>query len=176
MDRVMEGRIRKLCCQGCGATLPVAEGIRFVSCNYCDARLEIVEDAATTHTRLLDEIDRRTRKIEEVVDKLQLQRELERLEKSWDKYEAQVNPKDAKGRSTNSSGSLILFGGLGAIVGAALLFSELWWIGLVILPASLWFIWGSIKFEMRAGQLHQACRLKYEMRRRQILQQLNRVS
>lgn len=44
--------VKKLCCQGCGSDLVVDEGIRFVTCNYCGARLEIVHDATTTHSRL----------------------------------------------------------------------------------------------------------------------------
>ena len=52
--------VKKLCCQGCGSDLVVDEGIRFVTCNYCGARLEIVHDATTTHSRLLDKIEKRT--------------------------------------------------------------------------------------------------------------------
>ena len=35
-------KTRRVCCQGCGANLEVDETIRFVTCNYCDARLEVV--------------------------------------------------------------------------------------------------------------------------------------
>ncbi len=68
--------IRQHCCLGWGATLPVTEGISFLSCN---ARLEIVQDQATTHTRLLEGIGQRTRKIELDVEAIRLQGELKRL-------------------------------------------------------------------------------------------------
>lgn len=168
----MESVVRKLCCQGCGAILPVAEGVRYLTCNYCDARLEIVTDAATTHTRLLNDIDQRTRKIERDVELIRCRGELEQLDQSWGKYEARVIPRDDKGRRTSAGGTLILFGLISAVIGVALLFSEAWWMGIVLFPAAGWFVVRSIRFEMRAHQLHQACRLKYEMRRRQLLQKL----
>ena len=64
----METTVRKICCQGCGATLPVEDGVRYLTCNYCDARLEVVSNAATSHTRLLEEIGDRTDRIERKLD------------------------------------------------------------------------------------------------------------
>ena len=53
-------KVTKACCQGCGADLQIDETIRFVTCNYCNARLEVVHDTTVTHTRQLDKIEKTT--------------------------------------------------------------------------------------------------------------------
>ena len=73
--------VRKLCCQGCGADLEVDDSIRFVNCNYCGARLEIVRDASTTHSRLLDKIERRTGEMAGELKIIRLQNDLEQLDR-----------------------------------------------------------------------------------------------
>ena len=169
---VVTSSVRKLCCQGCGATLPVEAGIRFLTCNYCQARLEIVSDEASTHTRRLEGLDQRTRKIEREVEVIRLQGELKHLDEAWAKYEARVDPRDEKGRSNGSSGALILFGLIGVIVGISLLFSDTWWMGIVLVPAGVWFSVKAFRWEMNRGRAIQGMRLQYELRRKQILQRM----
>ena len=66
-------KITKVCCQGCGADLPVDESIRFGTCNYCHARLEIVHDPTVTHTRLLEDIALNTGRSADRLHVLELQ-------------------------------------------------------------------------------------------------------
>lgn len=168
----MTGSIRKLCCQGCGATLPVESGIRFLTCNYCHARLEIVSDEASTHTKLLEGLDQRTRKIEREVEVIRLQGELKHLDEAWAKYEARVDPRDEKGRSNGSGGGMMALGLVGLTGGVMLLFSEHWWMGIVLAPAALWFLMKAFRWEMDRGRAMQGARLQYELRRKQILQRM----
>lgn len=53
-------KVTRVCCQGCGADLQVDETIRFVTCNYCGAKLEVVHGESVTHTKQLDRIERTT--------------------------------------------------------------------------------------------------------------------
>ncbi len=77
-------KITKVCCQGCGADLQIDETIRFATCNYCHARLEIVHDPMVTHTRLLEDIERNTEEIADNLRIVELQNELERLDRDWE--------------------------------------------------------------------------------------------
>ncbi len=77
-------QITKVCCQGCGANLEVDESIRFVTCNYCHARLEVVHDATTTHTKLLEALDQRTESMARDIKVLKLENELGRLDREWE--------------------------------------------------------------------------------------------
>jgi len=173
MLSVVNATVRQFCCQGCGATLPVSEGIRFLTCNYCNARLEIVENEATTHTRLLEGIDQRTRKIERDVEVIRIEHDLKRLDEAWAKYEARVDPKDDRGRRTENSGAGIAMGLAGVTIGIVMLSSDVWWMGLVVVPLAGWFMVRSFCFEMDRARIMQGMRLQYETRRKALLQRRN---
>ncbi|MBC8128638.1 MAG: hypothetical protein H8M99_15985, partial [Gloeobacteraceae cyanobacterium ES-bin-144] len=64
--------------------LEVDESIRFVTCNYCNARLEIVHDATVTHTKQLDKIEQTTHQIAGNLKVIELQNDLERLDREWE--------------------------------------------------------------------------------------------
>ncbi len=102
--------VRKLCCQGCGADLEVDEGIRFVNCNYCGARLEIVRDATTTHSRLLDQIEKRTGEMAKDLKVIRLQNDLEQLDREWEQNRARYLVKNKNGHVSEPSP-------IGAVVG-----------------------------------------------------------
>ncbi|MDB6080520.1 MAG: hypothetical protein JWO82_4267 [Akkermansiaceae bacterium] len=78
--------IRKVSCQGCGASLEVSEDVRYVTCNYCDASLEIVHDTTVTHSLLLKKLERNTDRLIDEVTELRLARELELLDAAWQKF------------------------------------------------------------------------------------------
>ena len=151
----------------------MTEGIRFLTCNYCNAHLEIVQDQATTHTRLLEGIERRTKKIERDVESIRIQGDLKHLDEAWAKYEARVDPRDERGRRTEPTGGLFGIGLVGLVIGIALLFSEVWWMGIVLAPAAAWFMVKAFRWEMNRGRIIQGMRLQYEMRRKMLLQQKN---
>ncbi len=77
-------KVTKVCCQGCGADLQVDDTIRYVTCNYCNTRLEVVHDETVTHTRLLDKIERTTDRMANNLKVIELQNDLERLDREWE--------------------------------------------------------------------------------------------
>ncbi|HEY1123104.1 MAG TPA: hypothetical protein VGE67_15935 [Haloferula sp.] len=162
--------VRQLCCQGCGAALPVTEGIRFLTCNYCHAHLEIVQDQATTHTRLLEGIEQRTKKIERDVETIRIQNDLKQLDEAWSNYQARYDPRDERGSRDEPTGGLIGLGLVGVIVGIVLLRSDAWWLGMVLAPASAWFMVMAFRWEKERSRILQGARLQYEMRRKMLLQ------
>lgn len=95
--------VRKLCCQGCGADLQVDDSIRFVSCNYCGARLEIVRDATTTHSKLLDKIERQTGEMVEELKVIRLQNDLEQLDREWQAERSQYLITNKRGETSEPS-------------------------------------------------------------------------
>jgi hypothetical protein len=80
----MQTQVIKLCCQGCGADLQVTEEVRFVTCNYCQSKLEIVRDASVTHTRVLEKLEKTTERIAENLRVIELQNDLERMDREWE--------------------------------------------------------------------------------------------
>ncbi len=75
--------VKRVCCQNCGADLDIPDGIRFLNCNYCHSKLEVVEDHSTTHTRLLETVARETREMAGNLRVIELQNDLERLDREW---------------------------------------------------------------------------------------------
>ena len=111
-------KITKVCCQGCGADLEVDEEIRFVNCNYCGAKLEVVHDSTTTHTRLLEKLEKQTGEMAEDLKVIRLQNDLEKLDRDWDR-EMQgfmVTGKNGE-RSIPSTGGSLVGGGIAIVFG-----------------------------------------------------------
>jgi hypothetical protein len=77
-------KITKVCCQGCGADLEVDENVRYVTCNYCHARLEVVHDTSVTHTRILQDLQKNTERMAGNLQVIELQNDLERLDREWE--------------------------------------------------------------------------------------------
>ncbi|WP_341403698.1 hypothetical protein [Luteolibacter soli] len=113
-------KVTKVCCQGCGADLQVDESIRFATCNYCHARLEIIHDPTVTHTRLLEDIGRTTEKMAGNLRVIELQNDLERLDREWENRRQgfMVTSKNGHRSVPTEAGSLI-GGGIMLVMGIA---------------------------------------------------------
>jgi hypothetical protein len=115
-------KITKVCCQGCGADLQIDETIRFATCNYCHARLEIVHDSTVTHTRLLENIGRTTERMAGNLRVIELQNDLERLDREWEnrRESFMVTSKNGHRSIPTEAGSMI-GGGIAVIMGIVVL-------------------------------------------------------
>ncbi len=91
-------KVTRVCCQGCGADLQVDETIRFVTCNYCGAKLEVVHGESVTHTKQLDRIERTTDLLASNLKVIELQNEIERLDREWDRDSEGLMVRDQHGR------------------------------------------------------------------------------
>lgn len=172
--------VKKLCCQGCGSDLVVDEGIRFVTCNYCGARLEIVHDATTTHSRLLDKIEKRTGEMAGDLKVIRLQNDLEQLDREWSSERSKFLTKDKNGNVSEPSAAGGLIGGVLAIG-----FGIFWMVmtssmgapgffplfGLVFIGVAFFGIFSS----MSKAQGLQSGESDYQMKRRQLLSEIERA-
>jgi hypothetical protein len=165
--------IHKLCCQGCGATLPVEDGVRFLTCNYCHARLEIVHRAETTHTKLLDDIDERTKRIEKKLDAIQVRTKLEDLDASWKAYQASISTKDREGNlHLPSMGAALVYAGVTLVIAfviAVLLVREAILISSLSVGLGIWIaarLWSTEEAKVRA---YEGLQLRYQLQRKELL-------
>lgn len=104
-------KVTKVCCQGCGADLQIDESIRYVTCNYCNAQLEVVHDASVTHTRQLDKIERTTDQLANNLKVIELQNDLERLDRDWDRLRGSMLNRDKYGNVSEPSLTVAIIGG-----------------------------------------------------------------
>jgi len=105
----------KLCCQGCGADLQVTEEVRFVTCNYCQSKLEIVRDASVTHTRVLEKLERTTERIAGNLRVIELQNDLERFDREWESQRSRLMVRGENGQVSEPSMVGSVVGGVMAI-------------------------------------------------------------
>jgi hypothetical protein len=116
-------KVTRVCCQGCGADLQVDETIRFVTCNYCGAKLEVVHGASVTHTKQLDKIERTTDLLAANLKVIELQNEIERLDREWSLEREGLMVRGNNGHVSEPSSVGAIIGGMLAVVGGIV------WIG-----------------------------------------------
>jgi hypothetical protein len=105
-------KITKVCCQGCGANLEVDETLRFVTCNYCNSNLEVVHDATVTHTRQLEKIQQNTNELTKKLRVIELQNDVEHLDREWENFRVKVSDRDQHGHLTEPSQVGAIIGGI----------------------------------------------------------------
>ncbi|MFD0895666.1 hypothetical protein ACFQ5Q_18710 [Luteolibacter ambystomatis] len=66
------------------------ETIRYATCNHCGSNLEIIHDPSVTHTRILEKLERTTDTLADDVKILQLQNDLQLLDREWERYRETV--------------------------------------------------------------------------------------
>ncbi len=170
-------KVTKVCCQGCGADLQIDESIRYVPCNSCNARLEVVHDPSVTHTRQLDKIERTTDRLADNLKVIELQNDLERLDREWDNQREGLLVRGENGHVSEPSsvGSIIV----GII---AILFGILWmgftsslnapaffpFFGLIFIAAA---VFGMINGTSKANAYQNGLR-EYEFKRQRLVARL----
>jgi DNA-directed RNA polymerase subunit RPC12/RpoP len=90
-------------CQGCGAGLKINEMVRYVTCNYCNAQLEVVHEPTVTHTKLLEAVAQTTERLTTQVRIVELENELLKLEREWDQLRERSLPRDGHGKQVEPS-------------------------------------------------------------------------
>ncbi|MGL4400206.1 MAG: hypothetical protein ACRCXD_10085 [Luteolibacter sp.] len=115
-------KVTKVCCQGCGADLQIDESIRYVTCNYCNARLEVVHDPSVTHTRQLDKIEETTNHLSKKMRVLELQNSIEHIDREWEKFRQSVSARSQDGQLVEpTTENAFVNGIIGFVVGICIL-------------------------------------------------------
>ena len=176
-------KITKVCCQGCGADLQVDENVRYVTCNYCHARLEVVHDTSVTHTRLMEQIHESTQRMAGNLGVIELQNDLERLDREWEQQKEGYMVRGKNGnRYLPSAGGSIFQGAITIVFGifwmsatsgffdrgAPGVFSIFPLFGLLIIGGGIYTIFsGSSK-----ASAHQAAEQDFQQQRARLIRQI----
>jgi len=112
--------LKRVCCQGCGADLEVDGNVRFVTCNYCHAKLEVIHDPSVTHTRLMEKLEQNTERMAGNLKVIELQNDLERLDREWDSGKERFMVRGKQGhRHLPGQGNAMVGGIIGVVGGLA---------------------------------------------------------
>ncbi|MEO5715749.1 MAG: hypothetical protein ABIT37_19880 [Luteolibacter sp.] len=172
-------KVTKVCCQGCGADLQIDESIRYVTCNYCNARLEIVHDTTVTHSRQLDKIERTTDHLAQKLKVLELQNDLENLDREWEKFRNAALDRDEKGQLCEpSAAASILAGIVGIGAGIAWILgcitNGVWGMALLSFPIFGISIW-IMKNGGEKAEIYRVQRFRYSTARKTLVHRLERA-
>lgn len=75
-------------CNHCGAPLQIGNGTRFVTCQFCQSHLEVKRTDSSVFTEEVAKIAENTGRMAESLEVIELQNEIERLDREWAQKEA----------------------------------------------------------------------------------------
>ncbi len=151
-----------LSCNHCGAILDIPGETRFVTCTYCDTKLEIRRKGGAAFTRVKKAVERlevrteraeeRAMKLEREVKLVRLEQEIDRLERAWERDRSELMNKNESGTlSAPTKGNAWVLGA--GMVGLAAL---VWWmapsVGLGIYLGLACVIGGVVIASWQAGK------------------------
>lgn len=76
-------KLTPVSCNHCGAPLDVPAKVRFVTCTYCESRLEIHREGSAAFSEVLEAVEANTREIADDVEVIRLNSEIEQLDREW---------------------------------------------------------------------------------------------
>ncbi|MEZ5939913.1 MAG: hypothetical protein R3C18_00890 [Planctomycetaceae bacterium] len=159
-------------CNNCGAPLPVPDSTRYLTCQYCDTRLEVVRKGNAAFTKVLGELQERTDQISSEVRRLQLENELLKVEQSWERESRELGFQGQNGRAsgpTVTGGAVFII--LAVTTAAFLLFT-----GEVFLGVLCGLVFGSLGIlqNAAASNYEDSWRL-YMRRKQQVLREISEL-
>ena len=98
-------KLISIACNNCGAPLDVPLKTRYLTCSFCESRLEVQQSGNAYFTSVLEAVS----EIKEDVGTIKLQNELERIDREWEMERSGLLVTDKHGRSSvPSTGHLVM--------------------------------------------------------------------
>lgn len=173
-------KVTKVCCQGCGANLKVDESIRYVTCNYCDAQLEVIQDETVTHTRRLEKIEETTNHLSKKLRVLELQNSIEHVDREWEKFRQSVSCRSDDGQLVEPNTGVAIAGGIIGFVLATFGIAMSFLSSSPLLGVFIGIVFIAITFAVRHGyrraEAFQVQKYRYETARKGLLQKLDQAA
>ena len=172
-------KVESLACDNCGASLEVPEKANYVTCNYCSTQLRIHREESVTFSEVVEKLKKRTAKVEkrtaeveerteEVEDQLALlkiERELDQIDRDWERERDGLMLKNKNGQKTVPTVTQgYVAGGVMSVMGifiSVVAPEGVGFMGLVMIPAGL--AWGYYVYHR--AQLYERALALYVERR-----------
>jgi hypothetical protein len=158
----------RLACNGCGADIEVPDDARFVTCRYCDAKLEVKRTEGAVFTAVREAVER-VERVEREVAELRAENRLLELDREWDERKKTLMLQNKKGDLVEPSRGMAMGVGFGA--------AAMGFVVMILVPTQgvligIGFIavggLGAFLMHGKAVQ-YEAARDEYERRRNEIL-------
>jgi LSD1 subclass zinc finger protein len=141
-------KAESLVCNNCGAPLSVPRNANYVVCAHCGSHLAIKRTESAHYTEVLQRLDERAEQMSESLEAIQLQNELERIDREWQIEREKYRIEGRNGSSTLPSGGGAIVAVIAGVV--AVLFGVVWTNMASSMGAPGWFPFFGLIFIMAA--------------------------
>lgn len=101
-------------CNHCGAPLEISEETKFVTCRHCNRQLAVKHSDSAIFTEVLTQLAERTADMADDLKIIQLQNDLERLDREWEVESSEYMIRGKNGHISRPSP--LLFTAVGGVV------------------------------------------------------------
>ncbi len=101
-------------CNHCGAPLEISEETKFVTCRHCNRQLAVKHSDSSIFTEVLTQLAERTADMADDLKIIQLQNDLERLDREWEVESRQYMIRGKNGHTSRPSP--LVFTAIGGVV------------------------------------------------------------
>jgi len=158
--------LHPLRCRGCGASVPVKHGMRFVDCEYCRSRMEVVIPES------------QTAELSAKVEDLRLREELRNLDASWQRYVQKVSVKVPSGDLQEPGDTVVVetaMLGIGGTAIAAIALAQVSVLLLIVaIPAGILITWHIVSGTVMRKRSFESAKLLHENTRRELLRRIEK--
>jgi uncharacterized Zn finger protein (UPF0148 family) len=163
-------KVLNVSCNNCGAPLEVPHKTRFVTCTFCESRLEIQKTDSAYFTSVLEAVH----EMKDDVETIKMQNELERIDREWSMEREGMMRTDKHGRShvpsVANAGFVMVGGCVMGVFALNMMPSGMNMFGVVFIVIS---VAGGLLTLTRAKR-YASRRRNYESRRRGLARELRR--
>ena len=166
-------KVLSIACNNCGGPLEVPNKVRFLTCNFCDSRLEVQQSGSTYYTNVLEAVG----DLKHEIESLKLEGKLQRLDRDWQEQREGLKVRDKHGRSyiPSKAGTVVMM--VVMIFGALVVFG-MWSsmssgmpAGLILILVVIVLVIGSI--HLGKAKEYEEKRARYTRKRRELMRELS---
>lgn len=89
-------KVLNIACNNCGGPLEVPRKVRYLTCSFCDSRLEVQKSGSAYYTNVLEAVQ----DIRHDVETLKLQNQLSQIDRKWDQERSTMMVRGQHGHSS----------------------------------------------------------------------------
>ena len=166
-------KLVSIACNHCGAPLDVSEEARFVTCRFCSSKLAIQHSDSAIYTTVA-ELKATAQELSENLEVLQLQRDLDQLDREWQQTQEGYLVNTRRGPKAPSIDETVFGVGM-MMVGVVFMVtafgskSWLYLIGGLLIPAGIFAAKGAYDY----AKDYQRAKGRYHRERKRLMRELS---
>ena len=166
-------KVLNIACNNCGGPLEVPKKVRYLTCSFCDSRLEVQRSGSTYFTQVLEAVG----DIQQEIETLKLQGKLGRLDREWQEEREGLKVRDKHGyrHVPSQAGTVVMMVvmmvGIIAMFGMSSSAGAGPPAGFLLIPAVIVVLIGA--HQMGKAKKYEEGKTRYTRKRRELVRELS---